>query len=142
MATHNPTLLSRPLSDRHPRTDPEVVPKATRRQWSAAEKLRVLREVDACTQPGQIGALLRREGIYSSQLHSWRRLRTQGQLQALSPQQRGPKPTTTPADDELTALRRENARLQAQLARAETIIEVQKKVSQLLGISTQETPSD
>ena len=142
MATHTPTLLGRPLSERHPRTDPEVVPKATRRRWSAAEKLRVLHEADACTQSGQIGALLRREGIYSSQLHTWRRLRSQGQLQALSPQQRGPKPTATPADDELTVLRRENARLQAKLVRAETIIEVQKKVSQLLGIPTPETPSE
>ena len=142
MATHNPSLLSRPLSERHPRTDPEVVPKANRRQWSATEKLRVVREADACAQPGQIGALLRREGIYSSQLASWRRLRDRGQLQALSPQQRGPKSTTTPADDELAALRRENARLQTQLARAETIIEVQKKVSQLLGIPTPEMPSD
>ncbi len=142
MAPHTPSLLSRPLSERHPRTDPEVVPKANRRQWSSAEKLRVLREVDACTKPGQIGALLRREGIYSSQLASWRRLRARGQLQALSPQQRGPKSLATPVDDELAALRRENARLQTQLARAETIIEVQKKVSQLLGIPTPETPSD
>ena len=141
MAAHTPSLLSRSLSDRHPRTDPEVVPKATRRRWTAADKLRVVQEADACTQPGQIGALLRREGVYSSQLATWRRLRARGQLQALSPQQRGPKPTTTSMDDELTALRRENARLQTQLARAETIIEVQKKVSQLLGISTPETPS-
>lgn len=141
MAIHNPSLLSRSLSDRHPRTDPEVVPKATRRQWSAAEKLRIVQQADTCTQPGQIGALLRREGMYSSQLTTWRRLRAQGQLQALSPQQRGPKPTTS-ADDELATLRRENVRLQTQLARAETIIEVQKKVSQLLGISTPETRSD
>lgn len=82
------------------------------------------------------------EGIYSSQLAAWRRLRARGQLQALSPQQRGPKSTTTPVDDELATLRRENARLQTQLARAETIIEVQKKVSQLLGIPTPETLSD
>ncbi len=142
MAPHIPSLLSRSFSERHPRTDPEVVPKATRRRWSAPEKLRVLHEADACTQPGQIGALLRREGIYSSQLHTWRHLRAQGQLQALSPQQRGPKPTATPVDDEIATLRRENARLQAQLVRAETIIEVQKKVSQLLGISTSETLSE
>ena len=145
MATHNPTLFSRSYPDRHPRTDPEVMPKATRRRWSATEKLRVLQEADACTQPGQIGALLRREGIYSSQLHTWRRLRAQGQLQALSPQQRGPKSITTPVDDELVVLRRENARLQTQLARAEIIIDVQKKVSQLLGVPLtspmQELPS-
>ena len=145
MATHNPSLLSRSHPDRHQRPDPEVVPKATRRRFSAAQKLRILQEADACTQPGQIGALLRREGLYSSQLATWRRLRARGQLQALTPQQRGPKPTTTPLDDELAALRRENARLQAQLTRAETIIDVQKKVSLLLGVPltspTQETPS-
>lgn len=145
MAIHNPTLLSRSYPDRHPRTDPEVLPKATRRQFSAAQKLRIVQEADVCTQPGQIGALLRREGLYSSQLATWRRLRARGQLQALTPQQRGPKPTTTPVDDELALLRRENARLQTQLARAETIIEVQKKVSQLLGVPltspTPETPS-
>jgi len=121
------------------------VPKASRRQFSAAEKLRILQEADACTQPGQIGALLRREGLYSSQLAKWRRLRARGQLQALTPHQRGPKPGADPLAEELAALRRENARLQAQLTRAETIIEVQKKVSQLLGLpptpATPETPS-
>ena len=145
MAVHNPSLLSRPRPGSSPSTDPEVVPKASRRQFSAAEKLRILQEADACTQPGQIGALLRREGLYSSQLAKWRRLRARGQLRALTPQQRGPKPGADPLTEELTALRRENARLQAQLTRAETIIEVQKKVSQLLGVpptpATPETAS-
>ncbi len=142
MAVHNPSLLSRLPSDSAPKTDPEVVPKATRRQFSAAEKLRVLQEADACTQPGQIGALLRREGLYSSQLAKWRRLRARGQLQALTPQQRGPKAVADPVAEELASLRRENARLQAQLTRAETIIDVQKKLSQLLGLPpTPEMPS-
>ena len=142
MAVHNPSLFSRLPSGSVPRTDPEVVPKATRRQFSAAEKLRILQEADACTQPGQIGALLRREGLYSSQLATWRRLRARGQLQALTPQQRGPKVVADPLAEELASLRRENARLQAQLTRAETIIDVQKNLSQLLGLPpTPELPS-
>ena len=145
MAVHNPSLLSRPRPGPSPSPDPEVVPKATRRRFSASEKLRILHEADGCTQPGQIGALLRREGLYSSQLAKWRRLRALGQLQALTPQQRGPTPVTDPVAEELATLRRENARLQAHLTRAETIIEVQKKVSQRLGLplslETPETPS-
>jgi transposase-like protein len=110
------------------------VPKASRRTFSAAEKLRILNEADACTQSGQIGALLRREGLYSSHLVKWRRLRAAGQLQALAPQPRGPKPSSPdPAAEELAQLRKENARLQARLAQAELIIDVQKKVAQLLG---------
>ena len=142
MAVHNPSLLSRLPSGSVPSTDPEVVPKASRRQFSAAEKLRILQEADACTQPGQIGALLRREGLYSSQLATWRRLRARGQLQALTPQQRGPKAVAEPLADELASLRRENARLQTQLTRAETIIDAQKKLSLLLGLPvTPELPS-
>ena len=134
MTVHNPSLLSRPPSGPGPKRDPEVVPKATRRQFSAAQKLRILQEADACSQPGQIGALLRREGIYSSHLTKWRQLRARGQLQALSPQPRGPKAVADPLAEELASLRRENARLQAQLTRAETIIDVQKKLSLLLGL--------
>ncbi len=140
MAVHNPSLLSRPRPDSSPSTDPEVAPKATRRQFSAAEKLRILQEADACTQAGQIGALLRREGLYSSQLATWRRLRAQGQLHALTPQQRGPKPAPDAVAEEVAQLRRENARLQARLTQAETIIEVQKKVSQLLGLAPPPPP--
>jgi transposase-like protein len=134
MTVHNPSLLSRSPSGSGPKRDPEVVPKATRRQFSAADKLRILQEADACTQPGQIGALLRREGIYSSHLTKWRQLRAQSQLQALSPQRRGPKALADPLADELASLRRENARLQAQLSRAEMIIDLQKKLSLLLGL--------
>jgi transposase-like protein len=134
MASRKPSLIVVP----HPPTsrppDPEVVPKASRRTFSAAEKLRILNEADTCTRPGQIGALLRREGLYSSHLVKWRRLRAAGQLQALAPQPRGPKPTLPdPLTDELVQLRKENARLQARLAQAELIIDVQKKVAQLLG---------
>ncbi len=114
--------------------DPEVLPKPERRQFSATEKLRILEEADRCTEPGQIGALLRREGIYSSHLSKWRWLRKQGQLQALHPQQRGPKGIHTPEQEEIARLHRENARLQAKLAHAEAIIDIQKKVSALLGL--------
>lgn len=134
MASRKPSLIVVPQPPLLCPPDPEVVPKASRRTFSAAEKLRILNEADACTQPGQIGALLRREGLYSSHLVKWRRLRAAGQLQALTPQPRGPKLTPPdPLTEELAQLRKENARLQARLAQAEIIIDVQKKVSQLLG---------
>ena len=96
--------------------------------------MRIIEEADRCTEPGELGALLRREGIYSSYLSRWRQARDRGQLTALGPQQRGPKPATDIAlSREVARLRREKERLQARLERAETIIEVQKKLSQLLG---------
>lgn len=116
------------------RATPEVLAKADRRQFSAATKLRILQAADGCTEPGQLGALLRREGIYSSHLSKWRWLRRQGQLQALGPNQRGPKPTHVPEHDEIARLQRENARLETKLAHAEAIIDIQKKVSALLGL--------
>jgi transposase-like protein len=115
-------------------SNPEVVPKAKRRTFSAEQKLRILAEADACTSPGEVGALLRREGIYSSHLDQWRKQRQRGVLQALAPQRRGPK--VDPQAEEIAKLRRENERLQARLAQAETIIEVQKKLSMLLGLPT------
>jgi transposase len=126
-------------SDRTQRPDPEVKPSAPRRRFSAKEKLRILEEADACTEPGEIGALLRRKGIYASYLSRWRKAREQGQLDGLSAKKRGPKRT---ADRELTeeneALRREIERLRVRLEQAETIIEVQKKLSQILGLETPE----
>ena len=121
--------------------DPEVVPIAQRRQFSAAYKMRILAEADECSEPGQVGALLRREGLYSSYLTSWRRQREQGQLQGLEAQKRGRKGATAQAQ-ELVQLRKENKQLRAQLERAETIIEVQKKVSQLFGLPTDEKNQD
>ena len=113
----------------------EVTPKAQRRRFSAQYKLRILEETDRCTKPGQIGALLRREGLYSSNLTSWRRQRDQGQIGALSPKKRGPKPAPDAAMvRELTRLREQNQRLEHKLKKAELIIEVQKKVSALLGL--------
>ena len=115
----------------------EVIAKAKRKQFSAAEKLRILREVDACQGSGEIGALLRREGIYSSYLTTWRRQRERGELDGLAPQRRGPKPN--PEAVENARLRRENERLQKRLEQAEFIIDFQKKVAQMFG-KTLETP--
>lgn len=114
--------------------DPEVVEKAKRRTFTAEYKLRILREVDACTANGEIGALLRREGLYSSHLTDWRRQRERGELEALTPKQRGRKAKPVdPAKTRLAQLERENARLLKRLEQAEIIIEVQKKVAALLG---------
>lgn len=110
--------------------DPEVVPGAARRRFSEAEKRRILEEADGCTEPGEIGALLRREGIYSSYLADWRREREKGQLQGRSGPQRG-RPGNEQAT-EVARLRQENERLKAQLAQAELIITAQKKLSQAL----------
>ena len=118
--------------------DPEVVLKPKRRQFTADYKRRILQEADACTQPGEIGALLRREGLYSSHLTTWRQQRQRGELQGLAPAKRGRK--ADPQAREVARLQRENARLQAQVERAELIIDVQKKLSQLLG--RPETVSD
>ncbi len=113
-----------------------TVPKAKRRRFSAKYKLDILRQVDACReQPGKIGELLRKEGLYSSHLTSWRREREDGELAGLAPRKRGPKASPETAQDrEMAQLRRENAGLKARLERAETIIEVQKKLSTILGV--------
>lgn len=115
----------------------EVVAKAKRKRFTAAEKLRILREVEACRGSGEIGALMRREGIYSSYLTTWRKQRELGELDGLSPHKRGPKPN--PMAIELAKLRREHERLQERMRRAELIIDVQKKVARMLG-ETIETP--
>ena len=112
--------------------DPEVPEKARRRRFSAEYKLAILREADRCTEPGQIGALLRRERLYSSHLVDWRRQRDAGALEALA-RTRGRKPTD-PMQAEVERLRRANERLATRLAQAEKIIQIQGKVSELLGI--------
>lgn len=117
-----------------PRPDPEVVADAKRRTFSAEYKQRVLAEADAAaTQPGAIGALLRREGLYSSHLVTWRRERQAGILKGLAPHKRGPKSKRSPQEEEIQKLRRENQRLAEELRKAEIVIEVQKKVGALLG---------
>jgi transposase-like protein len=106
-----------------------------RRRFTAEYKLRILREADLCTQPGQVGALLRREGLYSSHLTNWRRQRETGTLAGLEPKRRGRKASPdAPLVADIERLNRENRRLTEKLRQVETIIEVQKKLSELLGI--------
>ena len=113
--------------------NPQVTPKAERRRFSTEYKLRILAEADACTERGAIGALLRREGLYASHLEKWRRQRTRGELQGLTAQKRGRKVAVEAAD--LARIHPVDAALQARLQQAETIIEVQKKLSTLLGLN-------
>jgi transposase-like protein len=112
--------------------DPEVPERPRRRRFSAQYKLEILREIDAVTEPGAIGAILRREGLYSSHLVDWRRARDRGALEALARPQGRPKPN--PLAKEVDRLTRQNARLEQRLATAERIIEIQGEVSELLGI--------
>jgi transposase-like protein len=106
-----------------------------RRSFTAQDKLRILADTDRAAEAGGIGAILRREGIYSSALTDWRRQRDGGAFGALAPAKRGPKTTEpNPLTAELALLRRDNARLSLRLTRAEAIIELQKKVAELLGI--------
>lgn len=112
--------------------DPEVPAKVQRRQFTAAYRRRILKEADACHKHGELGALLRREGLYSSHLVNWRRQREQGELVAGRARKRGPTPK--PVDPRVKQLEVENRRLQRKLARAETIITLQKKVAEILGI--------
>ena len=116
-----------------PRPSPEVVAYAKRRSFTAEYKLRLLAEIDAATEPGAIGALLRREGLYSSHLVTWRRERQAGILQGLTPHKRGPKSKRNPQAEEMQKLRRENQRLTEELRKAAIVIDVQKKVGALLG---------
>jgi transposase len=117
--------------------DPEVVPKAKRRKFSAGYKRRILEEADNCSEPGQIGALLRREGLYSSHLSTWRQQRERGALEALNPRKRGRK-RKDELERKVAQQQREIERLQTRLEQAKTIIEVQKKLSRLLGLETEE----
>ena len=110
--------------------DPEVSTKAKRRSFTAQYKRRILEEADRCTKPGEIGAMLRREGLYSSNLSKWRREREAAELAGLAPKKRGRKPDKEAA--ELAKLRRENERLRKQLDQAELIIAAQKKLARLL----------
>ena len=126
--TEEPEIMSPP--------DPEVPEKRRRRKFTAKYKLRILAEAEACNKPGQIGALLRREGLYSSNLSTWTRQKEAGLLKALSPKKRGRKgKEKNPLAQQVARLERENERLKQQLRKAEIIIDVQKKISQILGIS-------
>jgi transposase-like protein len=126
--------ISKNGTDQAQRPDPEVIAKAKRRNFTARYKLWVLAEADKCRQqPGQVGALLRREGLYSSHLTTWGRQREAGQMDGLKPQKRGRKRHEEAT--EMNQLRHENKRLTRQLEQAELIIEAQKKLSEILGIT-------
>ena len=128
---------------RRPVPDPEVPAKATRRRFTAEYKLRILKEADACKRPGELGALLRREGLYTSHLAAWRKQRESGALKGLAPKKRGRKAKPRDAgSEEVAKLRREVEHLQQKLRAAETIIAAQKKVSEMLGIPLAQPPSD
>ena len=124
------------------KSDPELSARAHRRRFTAEYKLAILREADACTGHGDVGALLRREGLYSSHLANWRRDREAAEMAGLTPRKRGRKPLVPdPQAAELRSLRDENVRLAARLAQAETVIEVQKKLSELLALSAIAMPA-
>ncbi len=119
--------------------NPEVVATAKRRQFSPSERRRILTAADRCNKNGEIGALLRREGIYSSQLATWRKRREATEHAALAPQKRGPKADPALAESRRVAeLTKDNERLRRKLAQAHTIIDVQKKLCTLLGLPTAE----
>ncbi len=117
------------------RPDPEVVAKPKRRQFSAQYRLRILEEADRCTEPGEVGRLLRREGLYTSHLSAWRKARREGSLAGLTPRKRGAKPKRDPQAARVRELEAKVARLEKELATAHTILEVQGKVAGLLGFS-------
>jgi transposase-like protein len=133
-----PTVVAAPAA-----ANPELSDRPRRRTFTAKEKLRILQEADLATGAGEIGALLRREGLYSSALTDWRRQRDAGILDGLAPARRGPKVSDpNPLTAELAKAQQENAKLRLRLERAEAIIDLQKKVSDLLGIPLAPIDSD
>ena len=123
-------------SHARPTPDPEVVAKPKRRKFTAQYRLRILEEAESCTQPGEVGRLLRREGLYSSHLTEWRRARREGSLQGLTPSKRGRKPAErNPLSAKVHKLEAKVARLEKELHTAHTILDVQGKVAGLLGFS-------
>ncbi|MEE9384761.1 MAG: hypothetical protein V3V08_15260 [Nannocystaceae bacterium] len=137
-------MMTRPESDRENDDTPssEVQPKASRRRFGRAYKLKILDEADACTKHGELGALLRREGLYSSHLSGWRGQRERGELVGTA-KKRGPKPReVNPLDKRVLELERENAKLLRRAKRAEAMIEVQKKVSDLWGVTLRKSDDD
>ncbi len=121
--------------------DPEIPDKAKRRTFTAEYKAQILEEADKAG-PGGIGAILRREGLYSSHLVTWRRDRERGALDALTPKRRGPQPKRTPAEVENEKLQREIARLHEELRKAKLIIDVQKKLARMLGSPIEDESSE
>lgn len=133
MSQNNHPMTEEKLGTSDETPDPQVKSKTIRRAFTTAYKLSILEQADQCQGHGEVGSLLRREGLYSSHLSTWRRLRREGTLQALKNNKRGPRPTLDPADRrELEQLRRRNAKLAHELEKAHTIIDVQKKLSSIL----------
>jgi len=136
-----PTLGGEERSDETPRVgagappDPEIVAKPKRRQFTAAYRLRILEEADRCTEPGEVGRLLRREGLYSSHLTAWRKARRNGALHGLASKKRGVKHTRNPLEGQVRQLEAKVARLEHELHQAHTILDVQEKVAGLLGFN-------
>jgi len=129
MSTSNGVAITGPVT-----SEVEVLAKASRRRFSAEYKLKILREAEACTEPGEIGALLRREGLYASNLTTWREQRERGELLGLTPKKRGPAPKAkNPLAAKVAALEREVTRQKARAERAEALVDLQKKVAELLG---------
>ena len=136
-----PAVGDEERSDETPRAgvgappDPEVVAKPKRRQFTAAYRLRVLEEADRCTEPGAVGRLLRREGLYSSHLTAWRKARRNGALHGLTSKKRGAKRARNPLEGQVRQLEGKVARLEHELHQAHTILDVQEKVAGLLGFN-------
>ncbi len=137
--------LTRAAAPRSPEPiipDPEVQQKPNRRRFSASYQARIVREADACTRKGEVGALLRREGLYSSQLSDWRKKYRKGGQAALREITRGRKPLQTVEEKEVARLKKQVSSLETRLQKAETIIEIQKKISDLLGIQQPEITNE
>ena len=118
----------------------EVTGKAERRRFSAEYKSKILKEADACRLPGELGALLRREGLYSSNLTAWRAARARGEIAGLVPKKRGPKAVVKDTRDrQIAELERETRKWKARAERAEALVDLQKKVSEILGLSLPES---
>ena len=131
--------MSTAIRDPQVEVETEVSAKATRRRYTAEYKRRILKEADSCTRPGEMGALLRREGLYSSHVTTWRAQQRRGELAGLSAKRRGPQSRRPdPRDRKIAEQEREIARWKARAERAEALVDLQKKVSELLGIQLPE----
>ena len=131
--------MSTAIRDPQVEVETEVSAKATRRRFTAEYKRRILKEADSCTQPGEMGALLRREELYSSHVTTWRAQQRRGELAGLSAKRRGPQSRRPdPRDRKIAEQEREIARWKARAERAEALVDLQKKVSELLGIQLPE----
>ena len=133
--SHSDEVARTDTAQAHSVPNPQVIAKPTRRRFSAEYRLRILEEADRCTTRGEIGRLLRREGLYTSHLSQWRQARRRGILQGLTPCKRGAKPMHKPTHTRIRQLEAKVARLEKELATAHTILEVQGKVAGLLGLS-------